>query len=157
MKDKIKIGLDFHGVITSHPQYFSKFCSQAIEKGYEIHIITGGPQKVVEDYLHQNNIPYTTIFAVLDFYDAQGQVKYFENGEFKIPEELWDSAKAEYSQKQQINIHIDDSKQYAKWFTTPYCFYDAKAQKCITVENTEIDFSQTPDAVLQRIESIIKL
>lgn len=76
MLNDIKIGLDFHGVITKHPEYFSEFCRCALSRGYEIHIITGGPQKVVEEYLRKHQILYTVIFAILDFYDAKGDVDF---------------------------------------------------------------------------------
>ena len=64
---RIKIGLDFHGVITDNPTYFSKFTQEAITRGYEIHIITGGPADVVKVMLDEWKINYTTIFAILDF------------------------------------------------------------------------------------------
>ena len=70
-KFKVKIGLDFHGVITDRPEFFSAFSKAVKERGYELHIITGGPRKTVEDYLNSHNIFYTAVFAILDFYDAQ--------------------------------------------------------------------------------------
>lgn len=151
-----KIGLDFHGVITKHPKYFSQFCQKAMQIGYEIHIITGGPKNVVEGYLKQHNISFTTVFAILDFYDAQGEVEYFENGEFKVNEQLWNSAKAEYCITTGVNMHIDDSTQYAKWFTTPFCHYDAKTQKCLTSDNVMIDFSKDVDVTLLQISEVVK-
>ncbi len=156
MLNDIKIGLDFHGVITKHPEYFSEFCRCALSRGYEIHIITGGPQKVVEEYLRKHQILYTVIFAILDFYDAKGDVDFFDNGEFKVPDQLWNSAKAEYCITKGINMHIDDSTQYAKWFTTPFCHYDAQTRKCLTSENIEIDFSQAADVALNQIADIVK-
>lgn len=156
IKDRIKIGLDFHGVITKHPKYFSQFCQKAMQFGYEIHIITGGPKKVVEDYLNRHHIPFSNVFAILDFYDAQGEVEYFENGEFKVNEQLWNSAKAEYCIAKGINMHIDDSNQYAKWFTTPFCHYDAKTKKCLTSENICIDFNKDVEIALLQITEVVK-
>ena len=155
MRHDIKIGLDFHGVITKHPEYFSEFCRRALSCGYEIHIITGGPRKVVEEYLRKHQIPYTVVFAILDYYDERGVVKFFDNGEFKVPDRLWNSAKAEYCITKGINMHIDDSKEYVKWFTTPYCRYDGTNPQCVTEDGHIIDFNSPPSKVLNDIERII--
>ena len=37
----MNIGLDIHGVITSNPRFFSHFSTLAVERGHEVHIITG--------------------------------------------------------------------------------------------------------------------
>ena len=85
-RDRIKIGLDFHGVVSSRPQYFAKFSELVLSLGYELHIITGGPADVVAKMLKEWQVRYTNLFAILDYYDARGEVEYFDNGEFKVPE-----------------------------------------------------------------------
>lgn len=40
----------------------------------------------MKELLDKWNICYTAVFAILDYYDAQGEVEYFENGEFKVSE-----------------------------------------------------------------------
>lgn len=156
IKNKIKIGLDFHGVINQSPEYFSKF-SQSVKKwGYELHIITGGPKSVIEEYLQQYNIYYTNIFTIIDFYDALGKVEHLPDGKFKVPNELWDSAKGEYCQKHRIDIHIDDSLRYAQWFKTPFCHYNAQTQKCRLGEDITINFVSDTDDVLAQIDNILK-
>lgn len=151
----LKIGLDFHGVINDNPVYFSRFTAEAVRRGYEVHIITGGPSHKVKELLDKWNICYTAVFAILDYYDAQGEVEYFENGEFKVSEKLWDIAKAEYCQLMGINMHIDDSTKYIKWFTTPYCHYDEKRKNCETENMLNIDFKQPPEKALNQIEKIV--
>ena len=53
MTDKVqlKIGLDYHGVVNVRPEYFAAFAREAFRRGHEVHIITGGPYKVVEEQL----------------------------------------------------------------------------------------------------------
>lgn len=51
--DKLKIGLDFHGVITDNPEYFKVFANEALRRGYEIHVISGGPKATIEKFLRQ--------------------------------------------------------------------------------------------------------
>lgn len=48
--DKLKIGLDFHGVITDNPEYFKVFANEALRRGYEIHVISGGPKATIEKF-----------------------------------------------------------------------------------------------------------
>ena len=72
---KIRIGLDFHGVIDTNPSYFKEFCSAAISIGWKIFIITGGPYEKVKTLLEKWQIPYSEIFAIYDYYDKLGKVK----------------------------------------------------------------------------------
>ena len=153
---RIKIGLDFHGVITANPEFFSAFTREAIRREYEIHILTGGPGDVVRCLLDDWNISYTTIFAILDFYEHLGEVKHFSNGEFKVADALWNTAKAKYCAENGIDFHIDDSKAYAKWFITPYCLYKGKEQECYVKDNQKIDFSGHAIEALDEIENIIR-
>lgn len=151
---KIKIGLDFHGVITDNPEYFSRFSQAAILRGYEIHIISGGPAAVVEKRLAEWNVVYTKIFAILDFYDLLGQVKFLSNGKFEIDPKLWDTAKARYCVEHQIDFHIDDTAEYAKSFSTPFCCYDQKQKDCCADGHLQLDLSKNPATALDAIAAI---
>lgn len=152
---KLKIGLDYHGVITVHPEYFRKFAKDVLARKGEIHVITGGTKKEVVAQLKDWNIPFSKIFSIPDYYKAKGEIIYFDNGEYKIPDDLWDKAKAEYCNLEGINMHIDDSKEYVKWFTTPYCRYDGTNPQCVTEDGHIIDFNAPPSKVLNDIEQII--
>ena len=99
---------------------------------------------------------YTTIFAILDFYEHLGEVKHFSNSEFKVADALWNTAKAKYCAENGIDFHIDDSKAYAKWFITPYCLYKGKEQECYVKDNQKIDFSGHAIEALDEIENIIR-
>lgn len=151
----LKIGLDFHGVIADKPDYFKSFCDEAERRGHEIYIISGGPNEAIARFLKNHKIKYNHLFAILDFYNAKGKVIFYEDGGFRMDDELWDSAKAKYCAENHIDIHIDDSKIYEKYFTTPYCRYNQNLQKCM-VRTTIIDFSQTPEIVLDAIEKFIE-
>ena len=137
--DKLKIGLDFHGVITDNPEYFKVFANEALRRGYEIHVISGGPD----------------IFAIVDYYDARGCVTFYENGEFKVPDKLWNCAKAAYCDENGINIHIDDTMSYSEGFTTPFCFYDVKTRHCRTQDQKVINLEVSPKAALDDIEIFV--
>ncbi len=151
----LKIGLDFHGVINKRPKFFAEFTNLALQRGYEIHIITGGPLTVVKEMLDKWRVRYSYIFAILDFYGTVSNVTYFENGEVKVPPQLWDTAKAEYCMLNGINMHIDDSSEYVRWFSTPYCHYDEKKRECLTENSRTIDFNKSPALALDEIEQIV--
>lgn len=153
---KLKIGLDYHGVIDKNIDYFSSFCTKAKKRGHLIFIITGGPKVQVEYNLRINKIPYDMCFAVSDYYQAMGKVIQSENGNFMIPNHLWNMAKGEFCRRNQINIHIDDSTQYLNWFSTPYCYYDLRTNKGYISPDIEFDFNDSVDNILNKIEQIIR-
>lgn len=154
--EPIRIGLDFHGVVDRYPEYFSRFTHLAKQMGIEIYIITGGPKKVVDRFLQDHKIIYKELFAILDYYDAQGMVEYFKNGEYKVPDMLWNMAKGEYCAEKKITIHIDDSKEYSDWFSTPFCYYDAQNKRCTLGNKIAIDFAGDPEETLQQINQTFR-
>lgn len=154
-KNRIKIGLDFHGVINANPEFFSNFTHLAVDEGDEIHVITGGPAHIIKKLLDEWNIAYTTIFAILDFYEVLDKVQYFADGEFHVDDKLWNSAKANYCKEHCINIHIDDSSIFKQWFSTPYCLFDEKAQDCVLGNGVKIDLSQGAAVALAEIRRYV--
>ena len=155
MTTKIKIGIDFHGVINKNPTYFAELCSLAISKGYEVHIITGGPKDSVIEKLKTWNVEYNYIFAIVDYYTSRGEGVFLENGKFKIDDDLWDIAKSYYCREQGIDIHIDDDLRYFKWFSTPYCYYKNDDKICVTNDGVVIDFSHSAQKTLRDIGRFI--
>ncbi len=153
-KKTLKIGLDFHGVITDNPEYFKAFCNEAAKRGHEIYIVSGGPNEAIVRFLKDEGIKYHRVFAILDFYNTQGKVIFFEDVGFRMDDELWDAAKGKYCAENHIDIHIDDSKIYKKYFTTPYCQFKRDLRKCV-VGRTIIDFSKSPEVALDAIEEFI--
>ncbi len=151
MKENIKIGLDFHGVITDNPVYFREFCRQAQTLGWEIHIITGGPRAKVAAMLKEWKISYTKLFAIFDFYKRRGLAEIYEDGDFKIEKRLWDTAKSRYCRKHHISLQIDDSRVYERAFQTPYCYYDAGQKFCTTKNGFHLDLTQPPAEALKII------
>ena len=126
----LKIGLDYHGVINSNQEYFCKFCNEAIKRGHQIHILTGGPRAIVAKQLCKAHVQYTNLFTIVDYYRQKGQAVCMPDGEWFVDEELWNRAKAIYCQTHKIDIQIDDSLVYGEYFKTPYCLYNANRQIC---------------------------
>ena len=133
---KYKIGIDFHGVITASPAFFRDFTALAFDRDYEVFVISGGP------------------YLVIDHFASRGQVKYFPNGNFKVPDELWDKAKAEYCLQNGIDIQIDDTPGYGASFSTPFCCYNPENRTC-EVGGKGIDFNTSPEQSLREVEEFL--
>ena len=151
----IKIGIDYHGVITANPVFFKKFNQYAISMGHQVHVISGGHKEGIRKYLEENAIAYSTIWSMVDYYDELNKVKYFADGSFKIDDALWDTAKAWYCAQNKIDFHIDDSVIYGKYFITPFCLYNIIEKKCL-INDTYVDFNLPVSEVLSKIINQIK-
>ena len=152
---KLKIGLDYHGVINNNPVYFSLFCNKLKQRGHSLYIITGGPGLLIKEKLETYEINYDMCFAVSDYYQAQGQISQTKDGFLVIPDNLWNMAKGDFCLRNNINLHIDDSLRYAKYFSTPFCHYDKNTHLGHIFPDTTIDFNISIDKVLDKIEKTI--
>lgn len=145
---KCKIGIDFHGVINTRPLFFRLFCQTALNKNMDVYIISGGPYETINTYLKQYKIPYTKLWCIYDYYEKKGQITYFADGSFRVADELWNKAKAEYCRRENICVHIDDSTIYGQTFATPYCLYDDKENIC-EINGHKIILDNPEDALQQ--------
>lgn len=143
---KCKIGIDFHGVISSEPQKFAVFCREIRKRGVAVYIISGGPREDIIRFLDSYQIEYDKVWAIVDECELQGEVEFFEDGSFKVATEIWDKAKANYCAKEGILFHIDDSNIYGKYFVTPYCKYNIGSGCCVLDNQLKVDFNCPQDA-----------
>ena len=126
----MKLGLDIHGVIDSNPESFSFMSQSVITGGGEVHIITGGSwTSELEEQLKGYGIKWTSCFSVYDYLldsgiDSIGNIQ-FPDGTIqkKFDYHLWDTIKAGYCKSNNIDLHIDDTEVYSKYFTTPFLLY----------------------------------
>lgn len=120
--EKLKIGLDIHGVIDADPEFFSVFSRMIINSNHEIHVLTGKHIKdgVLEE-LNKYNIVYTKLFSIADYHKENGTpMRYDDKGTPWIDNELWNKTKAKYCADNNIHLCIDDSKNYGQYFITSY-------------------------------------
>lgn len=157
MAKALKIGIDYHGVITANPEFFKDFSTLAMAQGIEIYVLSGGFEKDITAFLRQHQIPYTYIWSLADYFDKNKQLTYLSDGSFKVDNKLWNAAKAEYCEQHGINFHIDDSVLYGEHFTTPFCLYDVKNKTCCLRDNNRccIDFDKPAKEVLEQIINVI--
>jgi hypothetical protein len=130
MKNKIKIGLDFHGVVDEKLNFFKTLMKLLIDNGHEVHIITGGVGKVQLSLLKKLKIPYTHFFSITDYHTSRKTpILWDENNEPHLDPYLWDKAKGEYCKKNKIDLHFDDSEIYHYFFKTPYARFYSRDSK----------------------------
>ena len=133
METIISIGLDIHGVIDTNPKYFSNLTRTLYRGNWQVHIMTGStledPERTIKKYLENNKIYYTHLFSISDYLrekyadqEASGSTQ--KNPWF--PDETWNTAKAEYCLKHDIQLCLDDSTAYLPHFKTPIARYYSK-------------------------------
>ena len=153
----IKIGIDYHGVITANPQFFKEFNTLALEQGIEIFVLSGGFEKDIAEFMRQKQIPYTSIWSLTDYFNANKQLVYLPDGSFKVDNNLWNKAKADFCRQNGINFHIDDSVLYGEHFSTPFCLYDINNRSCCMRDKNAVcvDFDKPASEVIKQILKIV--
>ena len=116
----MKIGIDYHGVINSNPEFFKKFADSALKENHRIVILSGSSADEVETYLTTYQIPFSEIYSLLDDFKSRGLVQFYEDGSFFVNNDIWNKAKAKYCLEHKVDVHIDDSMLYGAYFQTPF-------------------------------------
>ena len=123
---KIKIGIDFHGVLDTHTDFFKHLTNMISEKSkYEVHIITGTSFSNLLDWLIKNEIKFDHFYSITDDFIKKGyETIYVGDKGHYFNSEAWDKAKSLYCLKHNIEIMYDDNIEYLKYFKTPYKLVD---------------------------------
>jgi len=89
-----------------------------VDTGHEVHIITGKRKKDgVEKELEQSGAVYTKLFSITDYHESIGTtVRNDEHGRPHMESYLWDRTKADYCEREGIDLHFDDSPSYGQHF-----------------------------------------
>ena len=115
----MKIALDVHGVIDSAPNFFSELSRLFRKAGSEIHILTGSEIKPggMEEELKSYGMEWDFLFSITDHHKSKGEsIRYDENGQPWIDDLQWDKTKAEYCEREGIDICFDDTARYGEHF-----------------------------------------
>ena len=130
---KKSIGIDLHGIINTHPEFFSAITKSLIKDDWEIHILTGShlQELKVEEDLKKYGIAYTHVFSIADYhrYNKTEGMFYDEKGDPWVSDEDWDKTKAMYCKEHDISFCIDDTARYAKHFETPFGYMSIQMTK----------------------------
>lgn len=122
----LKVGFDFHGVITKDPVIMSTLMSTLMNAGHEVHLMTGAKRSTFDKEVKELGIevPFTHFFSISDSLMMGGCP--VENGDTDNPmfgDDVWKKSKAEYARHNNIDLMIDDEAEYGKYFTTPFMLY----------------------------------
>lgn len=116
-----KLGLDLHGVVDTYPDKFVAMASAIIRGGGEVIICTGSRN---DDKLRSQLFSYTdgykwwtSIFSITDYLIESG-IPHIPSadGGVQVESEAWDRVKGDWAKREGIDLHIDDSPEYAKYF-----------------------------------------
>lgn len=125
MNKKFKIGIDWHGVLDAIPEDFAWLSRAVVAAGGECHIITGMTwTEECTRQLKEWGVEYTHTFSIFDYHHKIMKTPVSGwHDTFNIPkidDELWDKTKGEYCKENEISLHLDDTNEYNKYFTTPF-------------------------------------
>lgn len=130
MKERImiKIGIDVHGVADRCPHFFSQLSRILVENGHEVHILTGAEHTKELEHEIRNvlRLSFTHFFSTTTHHKRIGTEITYIDGNPYMDNKTWNMAKAEYCREHGIELHIDDSDVYGKYFKTPYAKFDFK-------------------------------
>lgn len=120
----MKLGLDYHGILDKYPKFFKLFIEAMKVKEHSIYIITGAR---LEDFKQDplvRGITYDYFYSITDDFLATSLPHDIDDKEHVTFDSiLWDSAKAIYCDNNKIDLMIDDSDIYGKYFKTPYIMF----------------------------------
>lgn len=113
----MKFGFDVHGVIDKHPDVYRAIMASLVYEGHEVHVITGLRQHPEgAELLKELKIPYTHYFSIIDFHTSIGTPIEWRNGLPYMDNDLWNSAKVDYCDRENIQMLFDDSPVYKDSF-----------------------------------------
>lgn len=122
----MKVAIDIHGTIDARPEFFSKFTKLLKAFGVEIHVTTGVPISArVKDQLDAWEIEYDVLFSITDYHESIGTpIRWDENGDPWIADLDWNSTKGAYCRQNNIDLAIDNSAIYQRYFTTSFLLFE---------------------------------
>jgi len=115
-----KLGLDVHGVIDDDPEFFSDLSKTISERGHYIYIVTGREETsdLVEE-IKKYGISHIAILSITSHQKTLGTPISYLNDRRSQPimdPEIWNPTKAALCATVGIDVMIDDSLIYGKYF-----------------------------------------
>jgi hypothetical protein len=123
----MKLGLDVHGVIDADPVRFEEVAREIRQDGGKIVLITGHPidQQLYDELSSCGFDQFDEVISIQDELEKRGYpVLYLDkHGRNHYDDMAWDSFKGLFCKEYGINLHVDDTFKYLKFFETPCAFY----------------------------------
>lgn len=143
MSKILKLGLDIHGVIDRQPELFSYITHNLKKNNHEIHILTGS--HITDDIINElnsYNVVWDKLFSISDYHKESGtKMWYDENGNPWIDNKDWDVTKGIYCKENNIDLCLDDTERYGKYFETKFLHINLRNTKSPikTIKYSRID------------------
>lgn len=114
----MKVAIDIHDTIDSDPEFFSDLIKSMRDLGFEVYITTGVKDSpYLREQLKNWKIEYDELFSITDYHCYIGTpILWDEKGNPHIEECMWDATKTEFCKREHIDVIIDDSEVYQKYF-----------------------------------------
>ena len=124
----MKLGLDIHGVVDANRPLFTELTGLLRRdntnpgRNHEVHILTGPRSQDLKPE-ELDGIWYTHLFSIVDYHIAKGTAVEWVGGRAWMSDYDWDRTKADYAREHQLDLTIDDSETYQRFFSTPYAIF----------------------------------
>jgi hypothetical protein len=124
----MKIGVDLHGVIDNDPEWFHRFlgnllveCGRWKDRAFTVCIVSGPPKEDILRELKKHGflpgMDFDEVYSVVDHLKEKGvEMWQDERRRWWTHDKIWWKAKAEICEKQNIDIMIDDKKEWGAHF-----------------------------------------
>lgn len=132
----VNLGLDVHGVIDTDPEFFSDLSKLLYDNESYVVIVTGRErcENLIKE-LDEYKIIYTTILSITTYQKCLGTPISYLDGRKSQPvmdPEIWNPTKAALCASYGIDIMIDDSPIYERYFQdirTQYIIYTPEVKE----------------------------
>ena len=136
----MNIGLDIHGVVDRYPKFFAEMTRLFVDEGHKVHVITGATLRldhpkgveILKFIGEVLGLSFTHHFSIVDYQEEIGtEIEYLDDSDNPwMDGEMWDRTKGDYCKKHGIDIMLDDTQRYSKYFVTPFVqFMPIKPEK----------------------------
>jgi len=122
----MKFGVDIHGCLDTITDTLKEIMCSLVNRNNEVHLITGIPFKHIKNKLDRLGIKigvhYTHFFSIEEYLISKESkvIRKDKKGRNIYDENEWNVCKANYCYLNNIDLMIDDSSIYKKYFVTPY-------------------------------------
>jgi len=126
----MRISIDVHGVITERPEFFAWLTKKLVSHHDAIFILTGQAAGIaLVRELAKHSILFHHVLSVTTYHRMIGTPISYKNGDPTqpvMPYGVWDPTKAKLCELYDIDLHIDDSDVYGKYFTGHTIYVNVK-------------------------------
>ena len=118
----LSVGLDIHGVIDAYQGFFSRLSKGLKKRGCPVHIITGQSWEEVKSTVEKAGIHYDYHFSIVDYHLEIGTKMKKDAKGWHMDDRIWVRSKGDYIHREKIDLHFDDSYEYAE-YCPPNCTF----------------------------------